>query len=146
MFWSNNQWSQSKSRLPDTAVSHHSYQCSNSTCCLPCIFPLSYYFPAAIKVVDCNEVPGGIILKWYMHLLVSFFVRTLILLPIVLCCSLLYLIITSNSNMKIEEVIHLISLGIVRDLLMQVLTWDVRWKPDLPACHRPKKPFLQASP
>ena len=81
-----------------------------------------------------------------MHLLVSFFVRTLTLLTIVLCCSLLYLIITSNSNRNIEEVCHLISFGIVRLLLMQVLTWDVRWKPDLPARHRPEKPFLQASP
>ena len=81
-----------------------------------------------------------------MHLLVYIFCRTLTLLPIVLCCSLLYLIITSNSNIKIEEVIHLISLGIVCLLLMQVLTLDVRWKPDLPACHRPEKLFTQASP
>ena len=69
------------------------------------------------------------------------FCKTITLLPIVLCCSLLYLISTSNSNIKIEEVIHLISLGIVRLLLMQVLIWDVRWKPDLPACHRPEKSF-----
>ena len=81
-----------------------------------------------------------------MHLLVSFFVRTLTLLPIVLCCILLYLIITSNSNTKIEEVIHLISLGIVRLLLMQVLTWDFIWKFDLSSFHRPNKPFTQASP
>ena len=81
-----------------------------------------------------------------MHLMVSRFVRTLTLFPIVLCCSLLNLIITSNSNIKIEEVSHIISLGIVRLLLMQVLTWDVRWKPDLTACHHPEKPLPQASP
>ena len=81
-----------------------------------------------------------------MHLLVSFFGRTLALFPIVFCCSLLYLIITSNSNIKIEEVIHLISLGIVRLLLMQVLTWDAIWNADISSCHRPKKAFSQASP
>ena len=81
-----------------------------------------------------------------MHLLVSFFDRTLTFLSIAVCCILIYLIITSNSNRKIEEVSHLISLGIFRLLLMKVLTWDVIWKPDLNACHRPEKPFTQASP
>ena len=61
--YSYDHWSQSKSRLPDTAVAHHSYQFSNSTCCLPCIFPLSYSFSAAVKVFDRNEVAGGSRLK-----------------------------------------------------------------------------------
>ena len=78
---------------------------------------------------------------WY-----NCFCGTLTLLPITVCCILLYFIITSNSNKNIEEVIQLISLGIVRILLMQIMNWDARWKPALTACHNPKKPFPQASP
>ena len=77
-----------------------------------------------------------------MHPLVSFSDYTLTISPTLIHFRLIYLINNPNRNSRNEEAIHLIYLGTINLLLMQVLPWDVRWKTVSTACYQLHKNIL----